>query len=252
MQQLSKFNENERGGELVRSRKVIGIAAFLLVLLFGGGYWIYDGLTGNHIKIESVLTASPQAEEGAEAAVNSENTGAAADTASIDGVWKVNTDSKVYFSVTTSKETVNYQINKVSGSWTVDTKDSAKNVAEGKVDLTSMDSGNSQRDNHVSGTELLDVAQFPEASFKAVSFGGLPSEWKEGTVFPLKIAGELTVKGITKSVTFAGNASYTEGGLKLEASTVVTFGDFGMKSPNTIVMDTENNLTVELRLIFVK
>ncbi|MNJ74115.1 hypothetical protein D3C77_710020 [compost metagenome] len=53
-----------------------------------------------------------------------------------------------------------------------------------------------------------------------------------------------------KEVIFTGQAVLDQGTLKLEASTIVTFTDFGMTNPHTIIMDTENDITVELRLLF--
>ncbi|MNW12560.1 hypothetical protein D3C71_2102850 [compost metagenome] len=53
-----------------------------------------------------------------------------------------------------------------------------------------------------------------------------------------------------KEVMFTGQAVLDQGILKLEASTIVTFADFGMTNPHTIMMETENDITVELRLMF--
>ncbi|MGM0882195.1 MAG: YceI family protein [Bacillota bacterium] len=233
------------------------IAAAVIVVGFGA-YWMYEEMTGNHVEIESVINQSPAEETSAEVmevsadASEEADAGNAGEAASIDGLWNIASDSKVYFSVTTSKETVNYEVSQVTGSWTVNGADPAQNQAEGVVEMVSMDSGNSQRDDHISGAQYLDVEQFPTATFKATSFEGLPSEWTEGQVYTVNIKGDLTVKGVTKEVAFTGQTTYDGGLLKLEASTVVTFADFGMKSPHNIVMDSENNLNVELRLVLNK
>lgn len=234
------------------------IAAAVIVLGFGA-YWMYEEMTGNHVEIESVINQSPAEETSAEVAeeVSAEASeeavaGNAGEAASIDGLWNISSDSKVYFSVTTSKETVNYEVSQVTGSWTVNGADPAQNQAEGVVQMASMDSGNSQRDGHISGAQYLDIEQFPTATFKATSFEGLPSEWTDGQVYTVNIKGDLTVKGVTKEVAFTGQTTYDGGLLMLEASTVVTFADFGMKSPHNIVMDSENNLNVTLRLVLNK
>ncbi|RCW44370.1 YceI family protein [Paenibacillus prosopidis] len=236
------------------------IAAAVIVLGFGA-YWMYEEMTGNHVEIESVINQSPAEETSAEVAeeVSADaseeadaDAGNAGEAASIDGLWNISSDSKVYFSVTTSKETVNYEVSQVTGSWTVNGADPAQNQAEGVVQMASMDSGNSQRDGHISGAQYLDIEQFPTATFKATSFEGLPSEWTDGQIYTVNIKGDLTVKGVTKEVAFTGQTTYDGGLLMLEASTVVTFADFGMKSPHNIVMDSENNLNVTLRLVLNK
>lgn len=235
------------------SVKKLSIVVAIVVILLGGAYWVYDRLTGNHVEIESVIaqnsadTASPVSSASN---VNDTTTETKVESPTLDGSWTIQPDSKVYFSVTTSRETVNYEMDQLTGSWTVNSSDPTQSTAEGTVDLASLDSGNSQRDGHVSGPQLLDTAQFPNASFKATSFEGMPSELTDGDTFPLIVNGELTVKGMTKEVVFTGQAAYQQGAMKLEANTVVTFGDFGMTNPHTVIMDTENNLAVELRLIF--
>lgn len=242
-------------------------AAAILIVISGAIYYVYDGLTGNHVEIESVIAQS-SAEDSSTEVSGSAGEGTATDTAAgagnessgasageadrVDGTWTIGSDSKVYFSVTTSRDTVNYELDKVMGSWTINSADSAQTKAEGTVDVTSMDSGNSQRDQHISEAEYLDTAQFLNATFNATSFEGLPAEWKSGEAYDVSITGDLTVKGITKEVVFTGQTVYDQGSLKLEAGTVVTFGDFGMKNPHTVVMDTENNLIVELRLVLSK
>ncbi|MOA58481.1 YceI-like domain protein [compost metagenome] len=71
----------------------------------------------------------------------------------------------------------------------------------------------------------------------------------EGEKYDLKITGDMTVKGMPKEVMFTGQAVLDQGTLMLEASTIVTFTDFGMTNPHTIIMETENDITVELRLM---
>lgn len=251
----------------MKNIKIITAAAAILIVISGAIYYVYDGLTGNHVEIESVIAQSPAGDSSTEisgsagegtatetaAGAGNESGGAGAgEAAGVDGTWTIGSDSKVYFSVTTSRDTVNYELDKVTGSWTINSADPAQTKAEGTVDVTSMDSGNSQRDQHISEAEYLDTVQFPNATFNVTSFEGLPSEWKSGEAYDVSITGELTVKGITKEVVFTGQTVYDQGSLKLEASTVVTFGDFGMKNPHTVIMDTENNLTVELRLALSK
>lgn len=252
----------------MRKGKIIGIVA-ALVLLGGVGYWVYDNVTGNHIEIQSLITPESGAASPAVAATTSPApagspaSSPAPSTASpaaageattppesdaFSGQWAIEDSSKVYFSVTTSRETVNYEMDQVTGTWTINSAKPAESTAEGTVVLSSMNSGSGQRDTHVKSADYLDIAQHPEATFKATSFEGLPEGLAAQTVYPLKIKGELTVKGITKEVEFSGNTILDNGVLKLEANTVVTFDDYGMKNPHNVVMETENNITVELRL----
>ncbi|MNE52934.1 hypothetical protein D3C80_1476320 [compost metagenome] len=168
----------------------------------------------------------------------------------LNGNWSIASGSKVYWSVTTSKETVNFVNEAVTGSWIVDLNDATKMSGEGVLDMTALDSGNSQRDSHVKDREdLLAVSQYPEATFTTTAITSEAAQFTEGTAVPLTITGILTVKGVEKEVTFDSNAMYQGGKLLLSGTTKVTFSDFGMTSPHTVVLETENDLSVQLELI---
>lgn len=218
--------------------KMTVIAAVIVLAAAGGAYAAYDYYAGNHVEVKEVISTSV-----------SESAGQAVEAAKLNGTWNVQPESEVYFSVTTSKETVNFVSKSVKGSWKLNTSEASANTAEGKVEMASISSGNNQRDNHIKSKDYLAVEQFPEAVFAAKSFGKLPAEWKEGETVQIPIAGTLTVKGMAKEVTFESKAQMSGGQLKLEGSTVVTFEDFGMKNPHTVVLNTENNITVQLRLL---
>lgn len=220
-----------------RKNALITAGVAVALILGGGGYAAYDYFAGNHVEVKSVI-----------AEASSENAGAAVSADEVNGLWNIDPSSEVYFSVTTSKETVNFAISQVAGSWTIDTSDISKTKGQGTVNLDLLDSGNGQRDSHIKGADYLNVAESAEATFTADSFEELPAEWTEGQAFPISMTGTLTIRGIAKEVTFNGEAVYSGGAINMESSAVVTFEDFGMKNPHTVVLDTENNVVVQLRL----
>lgn len=218
--------------------KKAAISLGALVVLAGGGYAAYDYYAGNHVTIQEVIPADSSVQAGT----------AAVEPAKLNGDWSIQPDSKVYFSVTTSKETVNFEGATVKGDWTIDTGDHTKMSGQGVVDVNALQSGNSQRDGHVKGADYLNAAANPEATFTVKSFENFPKEWKEGAKAAFTMKGTLTVKGISKDVSFETEALYAQGAFKMEGSTVVTFNDFGMKNPHTVMLDTQNDVTVQLRL----
>lgn len=221
------------------------VIAAVVVIGAGAGYWAYDYYAGNSVEVKSVIsTPSP----GAAATSPSSS----AQAAQLDGTWSIQSNSEVYFSVTTSKETVNFAVKPVTGSWQLNTASLAENKAEAAVTMSGISSGNSQRDNHIKGNEYLSVEQFPQSTFVLKSVDALPNEWKPGETINLKLTGTLTVRGTSKEVTFDSKAQYDQGQLKLEGSTTVTFADFGMKNPHTVLLDTQNDVLVSLRLILAK
>lgn len=218
------------------NKKMVAFAAGVLVVL-GGGYAAYDYFAGNHVTIQEAIPAAAPAQSGTSVAASQ-----------LDGVWSIRPDSKVYVSVTTSKETVNFEGSSVQGSWTVNTSDFSQMKAEAKLQIDSLQSGNAQRDNHVQGEKFLNAAQYPEAVFTLQDFANFPQEWKEGERVSFDMNGTLTVKGISKDVTFKSEAMYNQGVISMEGSAVVTFDDFGMQNPHTVLLDSQNDVTVQLRL----
>ncbi|MNO05015.1 hypothetical protein D3C81_2262350 [compost metagenome] len=60
------------------------------------------------------------------------------------------------------------------------------------------------------------------------------------------------MKGVDKDVVFQSQAVYNEGKLMLSGTTKVTFSDFGLTNPHNVVLETENEFTVQLELILAK
>jgi polyisoprenoid-binding protein YceI len=237
----------------MKRNHIVLLSVALVVVIGAGGYAAMDRYLGNSVEVESVMEVLEESVPSEQTdATETAGSVAAVSAEQLNGNWSVADGSKVYWSVTTSKETVNFVNEAVTGSWTVDVNDAAVMTGEGVVDMTSLDSSNSQRDGHVKGEDFLAVANYPEATFQAASISPLPAELTEGTAVPVEIAGTLTVKDIGKDVTFVSNAMYKEGQLLLSGSTKVTFTDFGMTSPHTIVLEAENELSVQLELILNK
>jgi polyisoprenoid-binding protein YceI len=246
-----------------KPKKTVLLASGFLFVMLAGGYAAYDYYAGNHVEIEGVIPAAGQASAGQQTSEQpsgggqlsggqSASSAAAPIAGKLNGTWKVAAPSKVYFSVTTSKETVNFVGDQVRGEWLVDLSAPANMKGQGEADIASLSSGNGQRDGHIKGNDYLQAATYPKATFQVTSFEGVPAEWKEGQVVPLKLKGKLNVKGVDKDVTFDSNALYEQNQLKLSGSTVVTFGDYGMKNPHAVVLQTENNVTVRLELVLNK
>ena len=70
------------------------------------------------------------------------------------------------------------------------------------IDLKSVSTGSELFNGHIQGPDFLDTANYPTATFKstAVKFDGDR---------PVSIAGDLTIKGITKPVTLTVTAFHT-------------------------------------------
>lgn len=69
--------------------------------------------------------------------------------------------------------------------------------------------------------------------FNMTSVSGMPAQISIGQSMPIKITGDLMIAGIKKSVTFDGTLEFmADGSIKVLASTVLTYGDFGIAVPD--------------------
>jgi polyisoprenoid-binding protein YceI len=89
-----------------------------------------------------------------------------------------------------------------SGALQLDPKDLARSSVEVKVDAASIDTQVADRDAHLRSADFLDVAKFPELTFR--------SKRVEQAGGGLRVVGDLTLHGVTKEVAleaeFAGTA----------------------------------------------
>ncbi|MCF4006928.1 YceI family protein [Corynebacterium uropygiale] len=114
----------------------------------------------------------------------------------------------------------------VSAQITINGEDLSSAVVEGTVATASLDTGNKDRDAHVRGEDFFDVENHPEMTFRSTS---VSVNGESGTV-----TGDLTIKGVTKQVTFdvevAGVAEDPFGATRMgfEASTRINRKDFGV------------------------
>jgi len=81
-----------------------------------------------------------------------------------------------------------------SGSIDINAEDMTKSSVEFSAKLTSVDTGVGARDNHLRSADFFEVEKYPEMTFKSTKV-----EMKGPTWY---LTGDLTMKGVTKSVTF--------------------------------------------------
>jgi polyisoprenoid-binding protein YceI len=113
-----------------------------------------------------------------------------------------------------------------SGKLELDEQDLTKSQLEVEIDATSVDTKEAKRDEHLRSADFFDVAQFPKLTFKSSKIE------KDGDDY--KVTGDLTIKGVTKSVTLEveGGAVVKDpwGGTRtgFSAKTTINRKDFGL------------------------
>jgi polyisoprenoid-binding protein YceI len=89
--------------------------------------------------------------------------------------------------------TVRGSIGGVKGTVVLDEKDITKSTVNATIDATTVNTGTEKRDAHLKSPDFFDVAKFPTMTFKSTAI--------TGTSGNLKLVGDLTLAGVTKSVT---------------------------------------------------
>ncbi|MGE3668728.1 MAG: YceI family protein [Polyangiaceae bacterium] len=79
------------------------------------------------------------------------------------------------------------------GALRLDTEDLTKSEVEATIEATSIDTGVTDRDNHLRSADFFDVEQFPELRFKSTQIESLGKS-------KYRLHGELTIHGVTKPV----------------------------------------------------
>ena len=120
------------------------------------------------------------------------------------------------------------RFNDFSGRFSYDEKDPAAAKVEVVIKTASVDSNHAERDKHLRAEELLNVAKYPEALFKSISYK--PTGPGKAT-----LTGELTLHGVTKPITIAvteiGHGRDPWGGYRrgYEGTTRLRLKDYGIQ-----------------------
>ena len=98
-----------------------------------------------------------------------------------------------------------------------------------ELDLHSMTSDQDRRDGYVRNRMFPDN---PTATFTVTDLGDLPDPLPEGEVITRQVQGELSIKGVTKPITFAVEARRDPDKLFVLGRTTFTWDDLELPPPN--------------------
>lgn len=123
-------------------------------------------------------------------------------------------------------------------------------AADLTADLTTLRSDQSMRDGQL-GRQGVETDQFPTATFvltQPIELGAIPAE---GTPITAEAVGDLTLHGVTKSVTIPLNAVWQGDVIGVSGSLTFPWGDFGMTQPSSMrVVSLADEVTMELQVFF--
>lgn len=122
----------------------------------------------------------------------------------------------------------------------IDAKNKSIKSVSTVVDVTTFDSGNSNRDSHA--MEVIDALSFPEARF--VSF---VVATQGDSVF---VKGKLTFHGITHDVTIAAISLWTATSVKFNGGFTISLTQFQIERPSLLMVPVEDDLRFTLQAVF--
>ena len=102
---------------------------------------------------------------------------------------------------------------------------------EFSVPLATVQSDQSMRDAQFDN-RIMDIADYPNATFKLAKTITMPAPPPVATVVNQSATGDLTLHGVTKTVTFAVQVEYTGSQLKLGGNIPITFADWNIGDPS--------------------
>jgi polyisoprenoid-binding protein YceI len=142
----------------------------------------------------------------------------------------------------------------LSGTLQLDETDYTRSKIEASIPVASLSTGDAQRDGHLKSADFFDAEKFPAITFKSTNIDS-----KGGADYA--VTGNLTIHGITKSVTFAvedvsepSKDPWGNHRIGLSATTKINRKDFGLtwNSPletGGVLVGEEVHISLEIQFI---
>ncbi len=169
----------------------------------------------------------------------------------VDGEWAIGEGSEVGYRVDESingfDTTANGRTTSISGNFSIE--GTVVTAGEFTVDMTSFSSDEGRRDSAFNG-RIMQVSTFPTATMvltEAIDFGGVPAD---GTTITATATGDLTLHGVTKSVTFTVEATFQAGRIGVLGQIPIVFADYDVSQPSAPGISAEDHGLLEFVLIF--
>jgi polyisoprenoid-binding protein YceI len=221
------------------TRWIVAGVVVALLLVVGGPFVYFNFVEGKApAKLSLATTPVPSA-------------AATGTRAPLAGTWKIASGSLVRYRVEETlfgqSHTAVGSTSRVSGSMKLTA--TSLTSASFTVDMTSISSGQGQRDGQFQG-RIMDTADFPTATFTLTSPLDLGTVPKDGALKTYSAKGNLQLHGMTKSVTFTLTARRTGNVIAVQGDEPITFSDYGINNPSGGPASVGNSGQLEFVLQF--
>ena len=117
------------------------------------------------------------------------------------------------------------------------------------VDLTRLKTDQSRRDKWIQekGPNFL---KYPKATFQAREIRNAPASYTPGEEITFQLAGDLTIRGVTRPVVADVTAKIEDGVLTGAAVIPIKMSDFGIEPPNFAkTLTVGDDVTIEVKIV---
>ncbi|HEY8369151.1 MAG TPA: YceI family protein [Thermodesulfobacteriota bacterium] len=113
------------------------------------------------------------------------------------------------------------------------------------VDLRDLRSDEARRDNYVR-RNTLETDRYPTITFVPTELRGLRLPLPQGRSVPFQIVGDLTLRGVTRQVTWEATGTAEGENVRVAAKTAFRFEDFGLTQPRvSVVLSVDETIRLE-------
>ncbi len=246
-------------------KKIVGVLVLLAAIGVGGFlFWFYavkddpppalttsdldaalsdtTAVAGTNLPSSTVAvsTTVPTATEGSSEAASTPT-----------GTWTLTSDSTLGYRIQEVLSGLDAEAagrtSDATGTLTID--GARATAAEFTVNMASITSDSERRDGQFR-TRIMTVEQFPTATFVLTSpldFGSVPAE---GTTITATATGDLTLRGVTNSVTFDVQAKLENGRIGVLGNIPILFSDYEIPDPSNQIATVKDNGLLEFVLVF--
>ena len=142
----------------------------------------------------------------------------------------------------------------ITGTFTLTQSTTGYSVtaASFSVDVTKLTSDQSRRDQRIH-SQGLESDRYPTATFTLTSPITLPADAASGQTIHVSATGDLTIHGVTRSVTIPIDARLNGAKIELVGSITFPFSDFGMTPPSIGgFVSVQPSATMEFQLVLAQ
>ena len=245
---------------MLRSKKaLLGIGAAVVLLVVGfGGWWFF--IRDDAPKEASIDDASKTLDEN----TTSTSAGGSSGSGELDGTWGVDTEIGSFddFSGTFAGYRIQEELATIGGTTAVGrTPDVSGSITiEGEkvtagsfdVDMTTLKSDQDRRDNAIKDRGLQ-TNQFPKATFEITEPITLPADATSGDKVKFSATGDLTLHGVTKTVTIDFDGQFANGEIAVVGNTPIKLADYEIEKPtNVMALSINDEGTLEFQVFLKK